>query len=173
MQSLYDELHRGNHPYRSIGLDSLTEIQKFSMYNIMEDVVAKEPTRDPDIPSVREWGKSIEQIRRLVRAFRDLPMNVVFTALVKHDKDNKTGTVHTKPMLPGKLADEVAGFLDIVSYYYVKNIDVGGESVRKRLLLTGATESTVAKDRSGGLPLILEEPTMRDIYDYAITRKSA
>lgn len=171
LQELYNVLHAGDHPYRTIGLDSITEIQKFSMYQIMQDVVAKEPSRDPDIPSVREWGKSIEQIRKLVRAFRDLPLNVIFTALVKTEKDNKTGNTYTKPYLPGKLADEVAGFLDIVSHMYVKDWEEDGEKVRKRLLLTGATEYIVAKDRSGKLPLLLEEPTMSAIHEIAIAQR--
>jgi hypothetical protein len=172
MQRLYNELYRGDHPYRTVVLDSLGEIQKFSMYQIMKDLVAREPSRDPDIPSMREWGKNIEQMRLFVRAFRDLPMNALFTCLAKQDKDPKTGTVKTLPQLPGKLANEVAAFLDIVTYMYVKNIKEGEAYVRKRFLLTGATETQVAKDRSGSLPLVLEEPTMRDIYDYAINRKA-
>lgn len=172
MQNLYDELHKGDHPYRTVGIDSLTEIQKFSMYQIMKDVVAKDGDRDPDIPGLREWGKNLEQIRRFVRAFRDLPMNTIFTALQVTSKDPKTGTVTTRPGLPGKLSSEVAAFLDIVTYLYVKNRKEGDEIVRKRFLLTGATENQVAKDRSGRLPLVIEEPTMREIYDYAISGKA-
>lgn len=172
MQALYDELLRGDHPYRTVGLDSLTEIQKFSMYQIMKDLVAKEPDRDPDIPGMREWGKNIEQMRLFVRAFRDLPMNTIFTALSTTSKDNKTGTVTTRPGLPGKLGGEVAAFLDIVTYLYVKNIREGDNIQRKRFLLTGATENQTAKDRTGRLPLVLEEPTMREIYNYAVSGKA-
>lgn len=172
MQSLYNELHRGQHPYRTIGIDSLTEIQKFSMYQIMKDVVKKDPDRDPDIPGLREWGKNLEQIRLFVRAFRDLPVNTIFTALSTTAKDPKTGTVTTRPGLPGKLGSEVAAFLDIVTYLYVKNIREGDSIERKRFLLTGATENQVAKDRSGSLPLVIEDPTMRQIYDYAISGKT-
>lgn len=171
MQELYYELHEREHGYRTIVLDSLTEIQKFSMNQIMANLIEDYPERDPDIPSMREWGKNIEQIRRFVRAYRDLPVNTIFTALAKTDKDQKTGTWYTKPYLPGKLADEIAGFLDIVTYYYIKNMKQGDEVVRTRYLLTGATENQVAKDRSGRLPLVIEEPTMKQIYDYAIIGK--
>src|SRR5687768_13429392 len=67
MQRVYDELHRGGHGYQTVILDSLTEIQKFSMYNIMTALVKSKPDVDPDIPGMREWGKNIEQIRRFVR----------------------------------------------------------------------------------------------------------
>lgn len=160
MQAVYDELRRGNTGYKTIVLDSLTEIQKFSMYNIMKDVVNKDSERDPDIPSVREWGKSIEQIRLLVRAYRDLNIHVIFTALCNHDKDQLSGTFLDRPSLPGKLAAEVAAFVDIVGYYYMKM--QSGEM--KRFLLCQKTERQIAKDRSGRLPQVLEAPTMAEIH---------
>lgn len=161
MQKIYDQLYMGATEYKTVVLDSVTEIQKFSMYKIMEDLVKKDPDRDPEVPGMREWGKNIEQIRRLVRAFRDLQMNTVITALAKVDKDAKTGLTVTTPSLSGKLAMEVGGFLDIVVYMYTKMID----SENRRLLLTMGTDRQVAKDRSNQLPAVIEEPTMQLLYD--------
>jgi hypothetical protein len=174
MQLLYDTLQSGDHPYKTVVLDSLTEIQKFSMYQIMEDLIKSNPDRDPDIPSMREWGKNIEQLRRFVRAFRDLDMHTIFTALVRVDKNPRTGLETRKPMLSGKLADEVAAFLDIVVYYYTKEIFREGadESDTVRLMLTRKTEDTVAKDRSGNLPMIVEEPTMSALFDLMYPTKA-
>jgi AAA domain len=162
LQEVYDYLFEGNHPYKTCVVDSLTETQKFSMAGIMLKLIQKEPDRDPDIPSVREWGKNIEQIRRFVRAFRDLPINTIFTALAQEVKNGKTGAIEKKPYLNGKLADEVSGFLDIVMYYYNKPVD--GQS--QRLLLSMATEDVIAKDRSDRLPPVIMMPTMQDIFDY-------
>lgn len=160
MQAVYDELHSGRTRYNTVVLDSLTEIQKFNMYEIMGELALVRPDLDPDIPGMREWGKNIEQIRRMVRGFRDLPMNTIFTALKVSDRDARTGVTWMKPSLSGKLKDEVAAFLDIVVYYYVKQ--QGENSLR--LLLTQATESQVAKDRSGKLPQVIEEPTMQKLW---------
>lgn len=165
MQEVYNALHEGNHGYRTVVLDSLTEIQKFNMYNIMNDLAQKRPDLDPDVPGMREWGKNLEQIRRMVRGFRDLDMHTIFTALNKTEKDQKTGLTTMKPSLSGKMADEVAAFLDIVVYYYVKQIGDGSDAEFKRLLLTQKTDTQVAKDRSGKLPMIVESPTMSEIYD--------
>jgi len=172
MQEVYNELYDGSHRYKTVILDSLTEIQKFSMINIMIDLL-KDPRnndRDPDIPSIREWGKNIEQIRKMVRAFRDLPISTIFTALVVEDKNVKTGAVEKKPSLSGKLSGEVAGFLDIVSYYYVKPVPIPGSAPtqyeNQRLLLSTATEDTVAKDRSDRLPTVVQQPTMSVLLDY-------
>lgn len=165
MQAVYDELYRGKHGYSTVILDSLTEIQKFNMYNIMQELATNRPDLDPDVPGMREWGKNLEQMRRFVRAFRDLKMNTIFTALKKEDKNDKTGMVTTLPSLTGKLAGEVAAFLDIVAYYYVKRIGTGEDAEDKRLLLTQKTETIIAKDRTGQLPLVMDSPTMSDIFN--------
>jgi hypothetical protein len=174
MQEIYEAIHDKKVPYKTVVLDSLTEMQKFSMSMIMRDLIRKEPDRDPDIPSVREWGKNIEQIRRVVRAFRDLEINTIFTALVSEERNTRSGLVDKKPYLSGKLAHEVAGFLDIVVYYYTKLRKEGDEMITMRLLLTSMTEDTVAKDRSDKLPMILgaeRPPVMQDLYDYILGGK--
>jgi len=165
MQQVYDALYDGKHGYNTVVLDSLTEIQKFSMYLIMGDLIKSDPSRDPDIPGMREWGKNIEQIRRLIRAFRDLPINTVVTALAKQDRDVRTGMTKTTPSLSGKLANEVAGFLDIVMYMYTKIVNKDGETEFMRLLLTQPTDTQVAKDRTGRLPQVVEQPTMQGLVD--------
>jgi len=162
MQAVYDELRRGDHGYQTVILDSLTEIQKFNMYSIMEELVADKPDREIDVPSMREWGRNLEQMRKFVRAFRDLQMNTIFTALKVDVKNEKTGMVTTKPSLSGKLADEVAAFLDIVGYYYIKPVD--GED--QRLLLVKKTETIVAKDRTAQLPQVVQNPTMQDLFNH-------
>jgi hypothetical protein len=164
MQDVYNVLHSGKHDYKTVVLDSLTEIQKFNMYQIMTDLVKIKDGVDPDIPGMREWGKNIEQIRRFVRGFRDLPMNTIFTALTRVEKDARTGVTTEMPMLSGKLAAEVAAFLDIVVYYYTKTVEEQGEKQLRRMLLTAKTEKHVAKDRSGRLPMIIENPTMAELY---------
>ncbi len=162
MQAVYDALYAGNHDYSTVVLDSLTEIQKFNMYQIMMELVDFNEDRDPDVPGMREWGKNLEQMRKFVRAFRDLPMHTIFTALMKNEKDKKTGLSQRMPSLAGKLAAEVAGFLDIVCYMYLKEVD--GE--QKHLLLTAATDEIVAKDRTGKLPMVLDNPDMADLLSY-------
>lgn len=171
LQVIYDQLHRqcfrgadpGEFVPRTVILDTLTECQKMNMNQLMAELLMAEPEKgwDPDIPDVRRWGKNIEQIRKYVRKFRDLPLNIIMTAHEMTDKDNMSGAIMHKPQLSGKLSNEVAGFFDIVAYLYVKQED--GKPVRK--LLTGALEGFVAKDRSGNLPTVMLNPVMKDIYD--------
>jgi hypothetical protein len=134
------------------------------MQQIMVDVIKKDSERDPDIASLREWGKNGEQIRRFVRALRDLPCNVIFTALVSEDRDERTNTFKLRPLLPGKLKGEVPGYVDIVIYMYKKEVGPLREREIKTLALTQGTERQVAKDRSGQLPELIESPTMAMLY---------
>jgi hypothetical protein len=167
MQKVYDELRQSRtHGYQTVVCDSLTEIQKFNMYDVMDTAFRKRPegTVEIEVPAQRDWGVSLEQTRKMIRGFRDLPMHTIFTALAKDDRNPKTGIVTVKPSLPGKLASEVAAFLDIVMYYYVKEVK-GPENKTefRRLLLTQKTDTEVAKDRSGKLPQVIESPTMSTI----------
>lgn len=171
MQEVYNALAEGDSGYETVILDSLTEIQKFNMYNVMNNVLAKHPERDVDVPSMREWGINLEQTRRMVRGFRDLDMHTIFTALARHDKNEKTGVTLTQPSLSGKMAGEVAAFLDVVVFLYVKQVGDGDDVQFPRYLLTQKTDTHIAKDRTGKLPQVIEEPTMRKIHEYMTTKK--
>ena len=161
VQAVYDELFAGGHDYTTVVIDSLTELQKLNMYSIMGRVISDNPGREEDVPSMREWGINLEQMRKFVRAYRDLPYNVIFTALVMEDKNQRTGVTVKKPSLSGKLKNEVAGFLDVVLYGYMKSID--GE--QHRLLLSTNTDEIIAKDRTGKLPQVIVDPNMKQLYE--------
>jgi hypothetical protein len=168
IQRVYSELYDGKSGYKTVVLDSLTEMQKFSMYGIMEDLQARtlgsDKEFDPDIPGIREWGKNTEQIRKMVRAFRDLPLNVLFTALEMTDRDPKTGKVTVKPSLSGKLSNEVAGFVDQVFYLYIQVVD----EENQRLILTSSTEKHIAKwrDAPDPIPNPIINPNMQLLHDH-------
>jgi hypothetical protein len=86
-----------------------------------------------------------------------------------------TGKVSKSPDLPGKLARQIAGFFDVVLYMYVKEVaspdgnNADGtpktKMVEKRLLLSSASELIIAKDRSDKLPPIIQDITMKSIYN--------
>lgn len=170
MQNVYQELYAGGHGFKTVILDSLTEIQKFNMTEIMSKLVDKtDGERDMDVPSLREYLKNLEQTRRFVRAFRDLPLNVIFTALEREDKDRMNRPIKL-PSLSGKMAQEVAAFLDIVLYYNMREVEGPDGRRQLRVLQSQATESTIAKDRSGLLPAVMTDPDMEQLYDIIVRK---
>lgn len=163
----YNGVQPGEYQPRTVIIDTGTELQKMNMNFIMGLLVEAEPDKyDADVPDIRRWGKNGEQMRKWIRRYRDLPLNVVMCAHEVADKDQMTGLISYKPQFSGKLANEVAGFFDIVTYLYVKSEEREGKSVPVRKLLTGSIEGYVAKDRSGALPLVIEDPTMKQIHDH-------
>jgi len=125
------------------------------MRAIMQELVSRRPDRDPDVPDQREWGKSGEHMRNIVRAFRDLPCNTIMTALAVTDKDTYNRTNYN-PDLPGKLKGHIPGFMDIVGYLYT----VQENDVLERRMQVAKTQTVVAKDRTNCLGLVLENPTI-------------
>ncbi len=103
--------------FRMVGVDSLSEAVKFAMYQI-QDIELNEHALDvaPSKAEFKEWGIQAEMIRILVRSLRELPMHVVLTAHVREERDKEGNLTGRKPSLPGKLASEVPGFVDVVGY---------------------------------------------------------
>jgi hypothetical protein len=171
LENIYHELHSGNHPYNTVVVDSLTELQLFNMDQVMTRLNEKDPDRfekqgDGEVASMLEWQISGKQVRKFVRAMKDLPMTVIFTALMKSDKDKRTGKLVKVPDLPGKLAHQIAGMFDTVLYMY-KTENEEGEIVR--CALTTSTDTIIAKDRSNNLPTpFITNPSMKLIYEYTV-----
>jgi len=154
--------HENNGFYKTVVIDSLTELQKLDMRDIMKELVERRPDRDEDVPDVREWGKTGTHMRKIVRGFRDLPMNTILTALVEPFKDS-TGKVVKYPNLPGKMRTELAGFFDVVGYLYTMPKEEG-EDIGRIIQFVG-TESLIAKDRTASLGNFMEEPTIPAMFD--------
>lgn len=164
MQSIFDALRKGNHGYKTVVIDSITELHRQSMAKIMFDTVTKDPNRDLEVPAQREWGKAGEQIRKLIRMFRDLPaINTIFVAL-ETEVGEEGRPKQIGPSLPGKLFKEVPGYVDIVARMYHVQVTEGDKRVTKRVLLTSGTDKIIAKDRTDCVPTPLPDPTMVPIY---------
>ena len=146
-------------------IDSITELQK----KLMDSMVAQHPeVKRPygDGLTVGDWGYNTERMRRFIRMARDLDMNVIFTALAMDEKNEMTGAVKTLPKMSSKLSADVCGYVDIVGYLYVDNAtDEDGESVPVRRMLVQPVGMYYAKDRSGALGNVIDNPTFPGIYN--------
>jgi phage nucleotide-binding protein len=167
IEKIHKELIENPDYYKTVCIDSLTELQKLDMMEIMKDAVNKRPDQDPDTPAQRDWGKSQTRVRKIVRAFRDLECNTILTALAAQEKDGQTQAITYYPSFPGKLKTEIAGFLDIVGYLYTER---EGESVTRKLQVVQSRRVT-AKDRTNALGLYLENPTIPMMWELITNSK--
>lgn len=154
-------LRDGNCPYKTVILDNISEFQKLDMRYVMADAKAKakDPDRvDLDVPSQREWGKSGERMRRIIRGFRDLPIHTIAIAWMGSEHDDNTNITSYYPLLPGKLRGEVPGYFDIVGRLTAKTSNNGADI--SRALQVTATNRVIAKDRTNSLGGLIENPTI-------------
>lgn len=157
MQAVYNDLFRNDcHGFRTIVIDTLSELQKLSMMKIMDRVVVRAEdegkVREEEVPDRREYLINLEQMRKMVRAFRNLPVNFICCVHAQDDRDQKTGKIQKKPALSGKLALELPGYFDAVLFTYVTE---GGDEEPIYCALAKQSGSIIAKDRSNNLPQVI------------------
>ncbi len=139
--------------YDHVFIDSLTELAEICKVHILmkERPIVRgkvDKTYDEQM-DIKDWSLYTEKMRKFVRAYRNLPYNVIFTALEDQDKDELSGTVSYKPSLPGKaMAQALPGFFDEVFRLCIRKTESGEQ---ERCFLTELTERYLAKDRSGKL----------------------
>jgi len=147
-------------PFKTVVVDTLSELAKLDMREIAAAAHAKNPLQDKYVPSPREYLISGERVREIVRAYRDLPCNVIFNCHSGDGKDNSNATIFF-PQFTGKLRHEIAGFIDIVGYMTADH----EKGAFKNYMQTVKTKRISAKDRTKALPEIIEMPTLPMIWD--------
>lgn len=148
--------------YQTVVLDSLTEAETFSMYQLLG---ISDATRLDEETQAAEWAefkKNNTQMLRLVRALRDLPMNLLVTCAASYVQNEAKQFIY-QPALTGKLAKQVQGFMDVVGFLHV----VPGENgVRIHRMLAHPTPRVDAKCRFSNFKLpYWDNPTQQSILE--------
>ncbi len=129
-EEAYEVLADKDGKYRSVAVDSLSEVQVSGLLRILE---ADKRRADPDQLAQQDWGLILVQMRRFVRSFvHGLDMHVFMSALAKDELDPREGRV-VVPAFQGAFATEVAGIFDTVGYMALTEDD-DGETERVLLL---------------------------------------
>lgn len=140
--------------YRTVILDSLSELHKYLVYK-WTGVNIGTTKLDEEIEKMENWQQAQEQFRLLIRSFRNLPVNTIFVSAeaIEPNERNKKKNPHagqSLPKLAGQMAGDVAGFIDIVGYFY-REIEPGGDTHRY-LYLGAGYEGWISKHRFENLP---------------------
>ena len=135
--------------YDWICLDSISEIAEVVLNQ------AKKESKDPRAA----YGVMQEKVEDVIRAYRDLPRNVYFSAKMESYQDDAK-VVRYRPMFPGqKLTANIPYFFDEVFLMKVEKDDQG---IPLHYLQTQADTKYPAKDRSGKLDMA-ERPNLAAI----------
>lgn len=164
MVRAYEWLNSGQHPFRSVGVDSITEIQVKLKEQVTGDPVAGKMNYDT-------WGMVLAHMEDLMRKMRDLtehpyrPIEAIVITAMTHMEDGKW-----RPFMQGQSRKKAPYFYDIIGYMYVDLVynpnDPTQPPQEHRRMLVGFDPNIIAGERvAGRLPRIIENPNVSIMLD--------
>lgn len=164
--------------FKTIIIDNLGALYNMIMDMEMEEVCKNDQSREPDVPSPREYMICRGIVRKLIKFFSDLSeqgINVILTCHVEMDKSEMDKIKKIRPALAGKLAFEIPGSLAIVGYMTGEMVrqtqSFGSKRQQEEVTQPKITRRVVfqphnnidAKDQSDTLGFEMIDPTMLKI----------
>lgn len=162
---LLTALEKDPDTYAGIVWDSVTEITK----KLLDDIVAKAyakaerqgKDREETFVALEDYGVMSEQVRKLMRKYRDLPCHFGVSALERRDVDKNDSRVVYRPAVTPALISDLYGWFDIVIHTTVESF--GDEQYCG---LTKPLGKYRGKDRYKILPKTLVDPTFDRVALY-------
>lgn len=147
----FDWLQQGKHPFRSVVIDSLTEVQK----RMIDELAGTSQL------TMQHFGELFRRVDALVRNFRDLtmhptnPLDVVVFVTGSREKGQEHAVV--RPALQGSEAEQIGYNVDVMLYLGI-SVNAEGEVERRAQFIQ--LEGIAAKDRTGKLGPSMTSPTI-------------
>ena len=144
LEDLYKYLRTGNHPFKYVVLDNISELEQRILSSLTQ-------RRGKEFTEIKEYGDSAFKMREYLHLFRDLVyqnITVIFNAwefLLDVKQDGGILITRTFPKLSRKLAPEVCGIVDVVGHLEVH------EKSGKRWLRIGPSAQYITKTQFKGL----------------------
>lgn len=162
----YQWLRSGQHPFVSVTIDSLMEAQK----RCIDAIAGVNPMQ------TQHWGTLLRELEGLIRKYRDLvevPGNTVsvVTVICGSGMDEKSGRM--RPLLQGALRNTVPYYFDVVGYMFKQQVAqeqgaTGATSPLVRSLLVDDHPQFVAKDNTDKLVThygpVIQNPNVSEMF---------
>jgi len=165
-------------PYRSVSIDSLSEVSTQALFNEMDRRVALAGEKPeiskgrvdlPDQAQLQDYGAILIQQLRLLKLFYDIPIHTFYTAFDFVEAEPGEGMVK-KPAMEGQMRNRAGGLMTVVGYLALdtEKKDEKGEPLRVLQLRDIPLVRVKARTSWGGkeaIPRILENPTVTRLMD--------
>lgn len=152
-------LQSHQHPFKSIVVDSITEVQRRLKKNL----------KGTEQMQIQDWGSLLTHMDTVIRELRDLGDNtyspvevVVFIAETRQQSGKWV------PYMQGQIAVSLPYAVDICGYLYVDNeLDGDGQATRqvRRLLVTPHPQYEAGERVQGAVGPVISEPDVAVIRD--------
>lgn len=171
----YWYLKTGNHDYGAVVIDTVTQVQKICMRQILNEAEDRDPNRPPNAPERRQWLQMTETLRPFIYDFRNLPMHVIFVCQERldrgsddEDEDSEIRARYVPDLSPGLRGDAMAA-VGVMGRVYRRPRRVG-KGKKERVVwetraLVGDHDDYETKDRTGQLGRIVRNPTMAQVIE--------
>jgi hypothetical protein len=155
----HEWLKSGQHPFKSVILDSISELQN----KCMEGIVGRKQAKTQD------WGTLLQRMGGFARDLRDLttnPVNPIEAVVITSMSVDENDLI--KPYLQGGLKAQIPYLYDITGYLFVQQVysEATNEYVDVRRLLTQKHENYEAGERvQGMLPKYVDYPNIEQMLE--------
>ena len=112
LEQAYLYLRSGNHEFESVVLDSITDMNRIVMEEVVGAAKARKAEHDPDMLELKDWSRVDQKMRKILRTFRDLVMLVLMLALAGEVMEGVIGPA----LYPKGLRTEAAALFNFVAY---------------------------------------------------------
>jgi len=148
--------------YKTVIVDSLTEIDTFSMYDLLNIKTDMKLDGDMEVAQFAEFRKNNQMMQLLVRAYRDLPMHVLLVCSTQYNQD-ELKQMHWVPSVTGKLAAQIQGFVDIVGFMQVGKPKEGDPKIPRRLYVQPVARFDAKNRIASFREAFIDDPSMTKI----------
>lgn len=113
--------HEALSQFEVFGIDTLSDLHKRDLAEITERDWRRQPSRNRYVPETDQYTEVNERIVRVVRALRDLPLDIIITS---HSRtvEPKNGPSKTYADFSESLSNKVMAMMDVVGYLQFKKV---------------------------------------------------
>lgn len=168
MYEWFEIVDKGNElPFVGIVADTLTALIERLVANLVGQAVKRANIKGEDRAAWKvyqdDYGDMTNQLKSLLRGWRDLPVHLVLTTHSKRDQ-SEDGTVRVGPSVTPSIRDSLVAYSDIIINTRV--VEAAGFPKGLGYGLTDQVGRYDGKDRFGILPKNMANPTVPRIIEY-------
>lgn len=154
---LFDWLASGQHGFRTIVIDSITELQRRCRENISSDAFR-----------IQDWGLLLSAMDKAIRGFRDLtlvpgsPIEVAVFVAESRMKDGKW-----RPFLQGQIEVSLPYWMDCVGFLFAQpsaHPDGAVGPIVRQLLISPHPTYVTGERLQGRLDPVITDPNLTQMY---------
>lgn len=187
LDDVYWYLAHGDHDYETVALDGVTSMQNLCMKFVLGDEASRDASRDPDMPSRGVWLKMSELMKTQITNFRNLPMNVLFTALQRKsiigDDDDEDQEIYYSPACSPAVSSHLEAAVGMIGYLHTTQVygkrPKGSDKKAKRpritrtRLIVGPSDRYLTKDRYTKGSTFHDAPNITELLEAIYGKKEA